>query len=65
MMAISVEAVAVHDRLEVWPAGYDAPVSIVVSDIREGVLMRTLCTQVDTKPVEISVDRRHTVNMVC
>jgi hypothetical protein len=61
----AVEKIETGDRAVLWFQGAPAPVTVIVDQIEEGKVSRTLKCSHEGVPFELIVPHGHTVDLVC
>ena len=64
-MPVAVEQVEIGDRVMCWFPGWELAEPVIVNRISEGKSLRTLHSNRNGEPIEISVQRRRTVDIAC
>ena len=61
----AVEQIEIGDRAVLWFQGTPAPVTVIVDQIEEGTVSRTLKCSHEGVPFELIVPNGHTVELAC
>lgn len=64
-MPVAVEQVEVGDRAVLWFQGAALPEQVIVNRVVEGLALFTLHANRNGEPIEINVQRGHTVDLAC